>query len=131
MTSDIAPVSYSLPSQIDKEVVLLETLKELLTAAVRSLSGGEASSLVETSRQISSTANDLMTLANQVGNLPLTPEEQRRRGKLLAELSQQRSFCRSMLRRWRRSLLLRRQLLALQGEPDTYSESIEEQLVSL
>ena len=57
------------------------------------------------------TANNLMSLANQVGNLPSTPEEQQRRDKLLAELSQQRSFCRSMLRRWRRSLLLQRQLL--------------------
>lgn len=111
--------------------MLLETLKELLTIAMRSLSGGEASSLVETSRQISSTANNLMSLANQVGNLPSTPEEQQRRDKLLAELSQQRSFCRSMLRRWRRSVLLRRQLLVLQSEPDTYGESIEEQLVAL
>ncbi len=131
MTSHIASVTYPLPSQIDNELMLLETLKELLTIAMRSLSGGEASSLVETSRQISSTANNLMSLANQVGNLPSTPEEQQRRDKLLAELSQQRSFCRSMLRRWRRSVLLRRQLLVLQSEPDTYGESIEEQLVAL
>jgi uncharacterized membrane protein YccC len=131
LTSDIASVTHPLPSQIDDELVLLETLKELLTAAMRSLSGGEAGSLMETSRQISSTANNLMSLANQVGNLPSTAEEQQRRGKLLAELSQQRSFCRSMLRRWRRSVLLRRQLLALQSEPDNYNESIEEHLVAL
>ncbi len=131
MASNIAWVNSSFPSQIDRELVLLETLKELLTVAMHSLSGGEAGSLTETSRQISSTANDLMTLANQAGNLPATPEDQQQRRKLLAELSQQRSYCRAMLRRWRRSLLLRRQLLALHGEPDTYGESIEEQLVSL
>ncbi|MGB7555625.1 MAG: hypothetical protein WBM04_14725 [Candidatus Korobacteraceae bacterium] len=131
MTSNSTAITSSLRSQIDHELVLLETLKELLTIAMRSLSGGEAGSLMETSRQISLTANNLMSLANQVGNLPSTPEEQQRRDKLLAELSQQRSFCRSMLRRWRRSLLLQRQLLVLQSEPDTYSESIEEQLVAL
>jgi uncharacterized membrane protein YccC len=114
LTSNIASVSSSLPPQIDQELMLLETLKELLTAAMRSLSGGEAGNLLETSRQISSTADDLMTLAGRLAHLPSTPEEQQQRRKLLAELSQQRSYCRAVLRRWRRSILLRRQLLALQ-----------------
>lgn len=129
MTSHFASVNSSLPPQLDQELVLLETLKELLTSAIRCLSGGEAGSLVETSRQISATAGDLMALAGQLGHLPLTAEEQQRRRKLLAELSQQRSFCRAMLRRWRRSLLLRRELLAVQTEPETYAEPMEEHLV--
>lgn len=131
MTSHIASVSSSLPPQIDQELVLLETLKELLTSAMRSLSGGEAGSLLETSRQISSTADDLMALAKHLEHLPSTPEEQQQRRKVLAQLSQQRSFCRSMLRRWRRSILLRRQLLALHGEPATYGESMDEHLISI
>jgi hypothetical protein len=121
-------MSSSLPPQIDQELVLLETLKELLTAAMRSLSGGEAGNLMETSRQIRSTASDLMSLASDLAHLPSTAEEEQQRRKLLAELSQQRAFCRAMLRRWRRSLLLRRQLLALHGEPEGYSESMDEHL---
>jgi hypothetical protein len=129
LTSNIASVRSSLPPQIDQELVLLETLKELLTSAVRSLNGGEAGSLVETSRQISSTADHLMALANHLGQLPSSLEDQQQRRKLLAELSQQRSYCRAMLRRWRRSILLRQHLLALQGDPETYNESLDERLV--
>jgi hypothetical protein len=111
--------------------MLLETLKGLLTAAMHSLSGGDAGNLLETSRQISSTAEDLMALARHLGHLPSSPEEQQQRRKMLAQLSQQRSYCRAMLRRWRRSILLRRQLPALHGEPDTYAEPIDEHLVSI
>ena len=116
----------SLPSHIDQELLLLETLKELLTVAMRSLSGGEAGNLMEASRHISSTADDLMALARHLlGHLPLTPDEQQQRRKLLAELGQQRSFCRTMLRRWRRPIFLRQQLLALPSEPETYTDSTD------
>ena len=125
MTSDIALASSSLPTEIDQELVLLETLKELLTVAMGSLSGGEAGNLMEVGRQIGSTADDLMALASHLGHLPLTPEEQQQRRKLLAELGQQRAFCRAMLRRWRRSILLPRHLLALHGEAETYTEPME------
>jgi hypothetical protein len=129
VTSDIASVNSSVPSEIDQELVLLETLKELLTNAMSFLSGGEAGRLVETSRQISLTATDLMARAGQVAHLPSTPEERQQRRKLLAELGQQRSFCRAMLRRWRRTLLLRKRLVALQSEPESYAEAMEENLV--
>ena len=79
MTSDIALASSSLPTQIDQELVLLETLKELLTVAMGSLSGGEAGNLMEVGRQIGSTADDLMALASHLGHLPLNPEEQQQR----------------------------------------------------
>ncbi len=129
MTPDIASVNSLVPSEIDQELVLLETLKELLTNAMGCLSGGEAGNLVETSRQISLTATDLMARAGQFAHLPSTPEEQQERRKLLAELGQQRSFCRAVLRRWRRTLLLRKRLLALQSEPESYAETMEENLV--
>ena len=131
MSPNMAWASAAPPLEIDQEIMLLETLKQLLTTAMRDLSGGEAGSLLETSRQISSTANDLMVLATRCGHLPLNLEEQQQRRKLLAELGQQRAFCRAMLRRWRRSLLLRRQLLALQGEPETYDQQEEQRLIAI
>jgi hypothetical protein len=39
-------------------------------------------------------------------------------------MSQQRAFCRAMLRRWRRSIALRQQLLALRSEPVPHTESL-------
>jgi hypothetical protein len=109
---------------MDQELVLLETLKSLLEEAMRSLSGGEALPLLEVSRQIGVTAQELMAFSLQLGCLPWTPEAQQQRRKLLAELGQQRAFCRAMLRRWRRSIVLRQQLLGLQSEPAPYTESL-------
>jgi len=111
-------------SPMDQELVLLETLKSLLDEAMRSLSGGEALPLLEVSRQISVTAQGLTAFSLQMGCLPWTAEAQQHRRKLLAELSQQRAFCRAMLRRWRRSIVLRQQLLGLQDEPVPYTESL-------
>jgi hypothetical protein len=111
------------PPGPDQELFLLETLKSLLDGAIDSLSGGDAESLLEMSRQITSTAQQLLALCLQGGHLSLTAEAQQRRRKLLAELTQQRAFCRAMLRRWRRSLALRQQLLALHSEPVAYTAS--------
>ena len=111
-------------SRADQELVLLETMKSLLDEAMRSLSGGEAWALLEVSRQINMTAQQLTALALQLGRLPMTAEAQQQRRRLLADLSQQRAFCRAMLRRWRRSLMLRRQMLASRSEPAPYTESL-------
>ncbi len=115
----------SSPSPLDPELVLLETLQSLLDTAMHSLSSGEAGILIEASRQIRSTADEVIALSLQVGHLPSNPEAQSQRQKLLAELGQQRAFCRAMLRRWRRSLVLRQQLLGLQAEPLPYTESLQ------
>jgi hypothetical protein len=116
-----APASLS---PMDQELVLLETLKSLLDEAMRSLSGGEALPLLEVSRQLSVTAQDLTAFSLRMGSLPWTAEAQQHRRKLLTELSQQRAFCRAMLRRWRRSIVLRQQLLGLHAEPAPYTESL-------
>ena len=108
-----------------QEVVLLETLKELLTAAIRSLSRGESAELAELSRSISSTADEATAIELNLCRLPLNPAAQQQRQKLLAELRQQRSFCRAMLRRWRRSIVLRQQLLDLATGTATYSEALD------
>ncbi|MGD0929835.1 MAG: hypothetical protein ABR902_04205 [Candidatus Korobacteraceae bacterium] len=123
-TENTAAIPPSPLSQMDKQLVLLETLKSLLDEATRSLSGGEALPLLEVSRQINLTAQELSAFCLQVGCLPWTAEAQQRRRKLLSELSQQRAFCRAMLRRWRRSIVLRQQLLGLQDEPGPYTESL-------
>jgi len=117
------PASSGL-SPMDEELVLLETMKTLLDSAAHSLAGGEALPLLETSRQIGQTAQQLTVFCLQMGPLPWTEEAQQHRRKLLGELSQQRAFCRAMLRRWRRSIALRQQLLSLQSEPVPYTESL-------
>jgi hypothetical protein len=109
----------------EQELVLLETMKSLLESAMHALSGGEALPLLEVSRQIGVTAQELTAFSLQIAGLPWTPEAQQQRRKLLAELSQQRAFCRAMLRRWRRSIALREQLLRLQTEPEPYTETLQ------
>ena len=115
-------------SPAEQEILLLETLKSLLESAMFSLSGGEAAALHQVSRQIISTANQVTALSVPMGRFPLTPEALRQRRKVLAELGQQRAFCRTLLRRWRRSLALRRHFLGLrvETEPLPYTESLEE-----
>jgi len=120
-TANPAPAPLS---PMEQELVLLETMKALLEVAMRALSGGEALPLLEVSRQIGLTAQELTAFSLQMGRLPWTPEAQQQRRKLLLELSQQRAFCRAMLRRWRRSIALRQQLLGLQTEPVPYTESL-------
>jgi len=111
-----------LPAEV-QQLVLLETLRELLTAAIRSLSRGEPGELAATSRDINATAGEVLAASRELGRLPLTPEARQRRQSLLAELRRQRSFCRAMLRRWRRSILAHQQLLDLATGTATYGET--------
>ncbi len=118
--------SASVPASEEvKELALLETLKALLNTAVRSLSRGEPPRLVEISRSVQATAEQLIAASTHMGRLPLTPDAQQQRKRQLVELHQQRCFCHAMLRRWRRSILLRQQLLDLATEPATYTEPLE------
>jgi len=124
LSRKIASANVNVPTEV-QELVLLETLRALLTAAIRSLSRGEPADVVDVSRDISAIAGNVMAASVNLSRLPLTPEAQQQRQKLLAELRQQRSFCRAMLRRWRRSILLRQQLLDLATEPTTYTDSLD------
>ena len=80
---------------------------------------------MEASRQIRLTAEEVMALSAQLGRLPRRRRPNSDGINSLAELGQQRAFCRAMLRRWRRSLVLRQQLLGLRTEPLPYTESLE------
>jgi len=124
LSTKIESPSCPVPPEV-QELVSLETLKELLTVATCLLNAGEAADLAEVSRHINATADEVMSTSLNLGRLPLTPEAQQQRQELLAELRQQRSFCRAMLRRWRRSILLRQQLLDLAAEPVTYTECLD------
>jgi len=110
-------------SAAEQELALLQAVKSLLEGIVRSLRSGEAGPLVEASREINSTAQDLLALWLQLGCIPWTPEAQQERRRLLREIGRQRTFCRAMLRRWRRSIALRRQLLEI-AEPELYTEAL-------
>jgi len=111
-------------ASIDQQLLLLETLQTLLDGAIRCLTGGDAPPLLEMSRQIQSTAQELLALSLQLSRFPESPEAQQRRRKLVMKLGEQRAFCRAMLRRWRRSLALRQQLLGLRGAPALYTDSL-------
>jgi len=65
----------------------------------------------------------VIALAAQLGRLPGLPRRNRSAVSCW-RIGQQRAFCRAMLRRWRRSLVLRRQLFGLQAEPVPYTESL-------
>ena len=124
MSTTIESPSGRFPAEV-QEVVLLETLKELLTAAIRALSSGGTAELAQVSHSIKATADEVLVAELNLGRLPLTPAARQQRQKLLAELCQQRSFCRKMLRRWRRSILLRQQLLDLVSGTATYDEALD------
>jgi len=108
-----------------QEVVLLETLKTLLTEAIRAFTRWDPANLAEVSGAINATASDVMAASLNLACASLTPEAQLQRRTLLAELRQQHVFFQAMLRRWRRSILLRQQLLDLAQEPATYTESLD------
>lgn len=115
--------SVPVPPEV-QELVLLETLKALLGTAIRALSHGEPALLAEVSSDINATAADLTAASLNLGRVPWTSEGERQRRKLLAEMRRQRSFCCAMLRRWRRSILLRQQLLDLAMEPTIYTQAL-------
>jgi hypothetical protein len=120
--------NLNLLSPAEQELALLQTVKSMLDAVAQSLRDGEAEPLVKVSREINSPAQDLMALWMQLGHIPCTPEAQSQRRKLLAEIGRQRTFCRAMLRRWRRSITLRRQLLGLRDEPGLYTEALAREM---
>jgi hypothetical protein len=111
-------------SLIEREMVLWAAMKALLDTALRSLGAGEAQPLLEASRQMGATADEMAALTVQLGRLPRSAEAQDERRRMLTEIGQQRSLGRALLRRWRRSLVLRQQLLGMQAEPELYTDSL-------
>lgn len=115
-------------SATEQELALLQAVKSLLDAVGQSLRTGDAPPLLEASREINATVQDLMALWIQMGHIPCSPEAQQQRRKLLVEIGRQRNFCRALLRRWRRSIALRRQLLDLGAGPGLYTEALASEM---
>jgi len=124
LSTKIEAASVLVPPE-DQELVLLETLKALLSGAIRALSCGEPASLAQVSRDISAASADILAVSLKLDRFPMSPEAQQHLQKLLTELRRQRCFCRAMLRRWRRSILLRQQLLDLATAPIIYTDSLD------
>lgn len=72
--------------------------------------------------QIAATAQELSALALPLASLPGSPDAHRKRRKLLLDIRQQCAFSRAILRRWRRSMMARQQLLEMRMPATTYSE---------
>lgn len=124
MSLQIASPSGPVATELH-ELALLDTLNGLLAVAIQLLSRGEPENVVELSRQINATADEIMATSLNLSRLPVIPEAQLQRQRLLAELRQQSAFCRAMLRRWRRSIRLRQQLLGLATGLVIYTESAD------
>ena len=106
------------------DVEWLDHLREVLQAALESLNRGDPEVLITSSWQIALQLQQSAAPSFEWARMPISSEAQRRRRELLGELREQSAFCRAMLRRWRRSILLRKQLLALEGEPAFYTEAV-------
>jgi hypothetical protein len=130
MMTAVTSAGASSPEQVARELLLLESLRSLLAATTGSLCSGDALPLLETSRQIHCVTGELIALSVQLSRTCSSSDQQQQRRKLILELGQQRAFCRAMLRRWRRSIALRSQLLDMRGEPVPYTESLGPQPVS-
>lgn len=121
MTSPI-PSTTATSSAAEQEWILLESLDALLADAVQALGSGEAQSVEQLGQQIQLTAQDLAALSLQIARAPQNGEAQLKRRQLLLNVRRQNDFCRAILRRWRRSLMLRQQLLEMAAPPAYYAE---------
>lgn len=112
----------SVASPAAREFALLEALNGLLNLTIDSLSQGAAGDLLQVSRRIEGNAAELSAALMQLSGAKLTLQAQQERRRLVAGLREQRCLCRALLRRWRRSITLRQQLLGVAGD-SPYTES--------
>ncbi|HTV65678.1 MAG TPA: hypothetical protein VMD98_08740 [Bryocella sp.] len=128
MTSDLTRVgdkeSAVKPGVADRDGQLsaLRALYTQLNEAAEWLEEGNAPMLTTMGQSISVAADGLRSLWLQVGVAGLSPEAEAERRRILALIAERRRFCRSMLRRWRRLVLLRRQLLGLESNRVGYGD---------
>jgi hypothetical protein len=112
-------ISLTLPAA-EQEFQLLQNLDALLVTVTQSLGCGEPQTVPEISGLISLTARELTALSRQVACCPENAEAQVKRRQLLLDIRKQAAFCRAILRRWRRSIMVRQQLLEMRSEPLAY-----------
>ena len=104
----------------------LDSLRLLLVRAGEALGTGDALQVQQACNELASRAVNLRPAFAELfpprpGGLPVESEQQRRR--LFQPLLEARAFYRAALRRWRRSLALRRALLEMQNATAGYEEA--------
>lgn len=104
----------------------LESLRLLLVQGAEALSAGDALQVQQDCNQLAAAAVNLRPafaelFPNRDGLSPVDCEQQRRR--LLQPLLQARAFYLAALRRWRRSLSLRRSLMEMHNGAPTYERT--------
>ncbi|HLY64784.1 MAG TPA: hypothetical protein VKU60_04540 [Chloroflexota bacterium] len=107
-----------------QELAALRLLANLLDNAVMALSNADVSGVLETSRNINFHVGELLAMYLQLGYCPATEQTQQQRRRVLVSLGRQLLFCRALLRRWRRSLTLRRQLQEFPDGQGPYTETL-------
>ena len=121
----IQPMNLGSPSLPANSLASIEALQELLEEVSQALSEGNPERLLEVSRQLQATANQLVPwFSGPASNPELLESRDNLRKKLLLNLKQQ-AHCRALLRRWRRRLVLQRHLLDSSGSSGLCSESLD------
>lgn len=113
------PVADIPGSDVAQQGFCVERLKELLDLAAQLLASGDAERLPDICKQITLEVQGLATSNTFRPDLQLN-RNVADRAKMLLEMNRQLCFCRAMLRRWKRSLVLRQQLLVMRNQAEYY-----------
>ena len=114
MRVGVEGAAAALPENGASDILILENLQKMLTAASKCLADGELAALPEICHQITSAAGELLALNPQLVD-PAHGNHLRQRRKLLLDTARRRAFCQALLGRWRRSLLIRKHLLRIRS----------------
>ena len=125
-TVSALPASAGLASDGSGLGVELDSLRVLLLRAAEALCAGDAVEVQQACNQLASGAVNLRPafgelLPNRSGLTPVECEQRRRR--ILLPLLEARAFYLAALRRWRRSLCLRRNLMDLRRDAPACDEA--------
>ena len=124
MTLSIQSGSTSVATEHEQVLRQMECVAALLTSATNSLCEHDLPSLPDPFRELASAAGQLQSLLLSLAPAQWCPDVDLRRRKLLADLVQQRALYVACLRRWRRSLQLRRHLLEMHSDAACYGDTM-------
>lgn len=105
-------IDFTHGSPAEQERLLLEQMLLSLTAAAQALGSERPEEVVMASARLRAAAHELGNLYGALAALPFRTNPEARRRQLL-EMVHQRALTAALLRRWRRSLILRRNRLDL------------------
>ncbi len=123
-TSITALSSADLTPEASPVAMELDSLRLLLLRAAEAMCAGDASQVQQACNDLSRTAVNLRPALGELfpnRNGAVESDQQRRR--VLLPLLEARAFYLAALRRWRRSLSLRRSLMDMQRDAPQYEEA--------